>query len=295
MSKQVVLDVLGSTTIEGVQEAETNPDDFVSIVEHVLSLEGAVAERPGNTLSYQEKLEMLKALDELERRKDYAGHMRYFPDEGPYAYTKYKKHVEFLNYGATKRERVFMAGNRVGKSIAGGFEMACHLTGHYPHWWEGRRFLTATDCWASGDTGQTTRDIVQATMLGDNADWGSGMIAKEAILDIRMRPGGGGAVDLVWVRHACGQVSKLGFKSYDQKRRAFQGTSRHAIWLDEEPPLEVYGECLMRTAKTGAFPGGIVFVTFTPLMGITPFVQEFLDAAEISRSLQRDTDTGGTE
>lgn len=263
-----------------------NPDDFVAVAEHVLGLEGAVAERPGNTLSYTEKLEMLKALEELERRKDYAGHMRYFPDEGPLSYKAYEKHVEFLSYGATKRERVFMAGNRVGKSIAGGYEMACHLTGMYPHWWTGRRFLTATDCWAAGDTGQTTRDIVQATMLGDNADWGTGMIPKDCIIDIRMRPGGGGAVDLVRVQHASGQVSKLGFKSYDQKRRAFQGTKKHAIWLDEEPPIEVYGECLMRTAKTSDFPGGIVFVTFTPLMGITPFVQEFLDAAEIARRIQ---------
>lgn len=277
-----------------LREEIENPDDYVAEAERALGLEGAVAERPGNTLSYQEKLEILKALDELERRKDYAGHMRYFPDEGPFSYKAYKKHLQFLAYGATKRERIFMAGNRVGKSIAGGYEMACHLTGHYPHWWEGRRFLTATDCWAAGDTGQTTRDIVQATMLGDNADWGTGMIAKDAIIDVRMRPGGGGAVDLVRVRHASGGISKLGFKSYDQKRRAFQGTKKHAIWLDEEPPLEVYGECLMRTAKTGDFPGGIVYVTFTPLMGITPFVQEFLDATELAEQLQR-TDQFGED
>ncbi len=34
-----------------------------------------------------------------------------------------------------------MAANRVGKTEgAGGYEMTCHLTGRYPHWWEGRRF-----------------------------------------------------------------------------------------------------------------------------------------------------------
>jgi phage terminase large subunit-like protein len=285
----VILDAFGAPL------ESDNPDDIVAISEHVLSLEGAVAERPGNTLSYTEKVEMLRALDELERRKDYAGHLRFFPDEGPYSYDKYVKHIQFLAYGATKRERVFMAGNRVGKSIAGGYEMACHLTGMYPHWWTGRRFFTATDCWASGDTGQTTRDIVQAKMLGDNADWGTGMIPRDCIVDVRMRPGGGGAVDLVRVRHTSGQISKLGFKSYDQKRRAFQGTQKHAIWLDEEPPIEVYGECLMRTAKTGEFVGGIVYVTFTPLQGITPFVQEFLNATEIAREIQRDRETGSTE
>jgi phage terminase large subunit-like protein len=242
-------------------------------------MEGAVAERPGNTLSYTEKVEILKALEEAERRKNYAGHLRFFPDEGPYAYHQYKKHMEFLRLGATKRERMFMAGNRVGKSIAGGYEMACHLTGIYPHWWEGRRFLFATDCWAAGDTGQTTRDIVQATLLGENNDWGTGLIPGDCLDEIRMRPGGGGAVDLVRVKHSSGQYSKLGFKSYDQKRRAFQGTAKHCIWLDEEPPIDVYGECLMRTMTTN----GVVYVTFTPLMGITKFVQEFLDATESAR------------
>lgn len=262
-----------------------NPDTFIATVERALSLEGAVAERPGNTLSHTEKLAMLSALEEYERRQDYTGHVRFFPDEGPAAYHKYVKHLEFLKLGATKRERVFMAGNRVGKSIAGAYEITCHTTGIYPHWWEGRRFPTATDCWAAGDTGQTTRDIVQSTLLGENNDWGSGMIPRDCIDDIRMRPGGGGAVDLVYVKHTTGKLSKIGFKSYDQKRRSFQGTKKHAIWLDEEPPIEVYGECLMRTAKTGDFPGGIVFVTFTPLMGITPFVQEFLDAAEIANRI----------
>jgi phage terminase large subunit-like protein len=92
---------------------------------------------------------------------------------------------------------------------------------------------------------------------------------------MRMRPGVPEALDSLKVLHASGGVSKIGFKSYDQKRRAFQGTSRHVIWLDEEPPMDVYGECLIRTMTTR----GVVYVTFTPLMGITPFVQEFLDAA----------------
>jgi terminase large subunit-like protein len=40
-------------------------------------------------------------------------------------------------------------------------------------------------------------------------------------------------------------VSYLGFKSYDQGRRKFQGTGKHVIWLDEEPPADVYEECLL--------------------------------------------------
>ena len=37
-------------------------------------------------------------------------------------------------------ERGFIAGNRTGKTVAGGYEVSCHLTGQYPSWWPGRRF-----------------------------------------------------------------------------------------------------------------------------------------------------------
>jgi len=278
MQPDILTEVFGGAAPIVVSDEEDTLEGTAREVEMALQLEADIAERPGNTLSHAEKMSILEALEEHERRQDFRGHLAYFPDEGPYAYDKYPKHMEFMRLGAQKRERMFMAGNRVGKSIAGGYEMACHLTGIYPHWWEGRRFPMATDCWASGDTGQTTRDIVQSTLLGENNNWGTGLIPGDAIDDIRMRPGGGGAVDLVRVKHTTGQYSKLGFKSYDQKRRAFQGTQKHCIWLDEEPPLEVYGECLVRTMTTN----GVVYVTFTPLMGITMFVQEFLDAARDS-------------
>lgn len=274
-TKSTIEEIFGAPQIIIPDEDTDNPDAIVAEVTRALDMEGSVTERTGNTLSYPEKLSILEALEEYDKRKDYQGHFRYWPDDGPYAYHRYPKHMEFLKLGATHRERMFMAGNRVGKSIAGGYEMACHLTGMYPHWWEGKRFPMPTDCWAAGDTGQTTRDIVQTTLLGELGDFGTGLIAKELIEEIRMRPGGAGAVDTVRVRHTSGGISKLGFKSYDQKRRAFQGTQKHAIWLDEEPPLEVYGESLMRTMTTN----GVVYVTFTPLMGITMFVQEFLDAA----------------
>jgi hypothetical protein len=38
------------------------------------------------------------------------------------------------------RERLLMAANQVGKTLAGAAEAAFHLTGRYPDWWEGRRW-----------------------------------------------------------------------------------------------------------------------------------------------------------
>ena len=47
------------------------------------------------------------------------------------------------------------------------------------------------------------------------------------------------------------------------------------IWLDEEPEQEMYTERLMRTMTTD----GLILATFTPLQGLTPFVEHFLETA----------------
>jgi uncharacterized membrane protein YebE (DUF533 family) len=49
-----------------------------------------------------------------------------------------------------------------------------------------------------------------------------------------------------------GGLSYLTFKSYDQKRESFQGTEQDVVWLDEEPPQDIYSECLTRTMTTAA-------------------------------------------
>ena len=171
-----------------------------------------------------------------------------------------------------------MAANRVGKTIAGSYESVCHLTGLYPHWWEGRKFDHPTDGWAAGDTGQTTRDILQNELLGfPSGPVGTGMIPGNLITAVRRRAGIADSVDTVRVRHVSGGESILGFKSYDQGRRSFQGTGKHFIWLDEECPQDVYGEALIRTMTTN----GVMLVTFTPLLGMTKFIQDFLHDAHI--------------
>src|SRR5260221_13656409 len=58
----------------------------------------------------------------------------------PRRYQAYPKQVEFHVAGLTHRERLFLAGNHLGKTTAGAFEEAAHATGLYPIWWKGRRF-----------------------------------------------------------------------------------------------------------------------------------------------------------
>src|SRR5262249_1191985 len=73
-------------------------------------------------------------------------------------YTPNPTQAEFHAAGTKHRERLLMAGNQIGKTLAGGFEAAMHATGRYPDWWKGRRFDRPTVGWACGVSGEVVRD-----------------------------------------------------------------------------------------------------------------------------------------
>lgn len=229
----------------------------------------------------------LEALDAdlalLERLREEWKLAFYYPADGPLRRELYAKQMQFFRLGATHDERLFMAGNRVGKTEgAGGYEITLHLTGLYPDWWEGRRFDRPTDCWVAGSTGITTRDIIQAKLLGPVGKIGTGLIPKHCIARKRPKQGVPDAIDTLHVRHVTGGLSVVAFKSYDQGRRAFEGTEKDVVWFDEEPTLDVYGEGFMRTAATKpGRQGGLTMITFTPLKGMSETVLSFLPNGEI--------------
>lgn len=192
-------------------------------------------------------------------------------------FTPYPKQLEHYAAGAAARERLLMAANQVGKSECGAFELAYHLTGRYPDWWPGRRYDRPVNAWAGSDTSETTRDTVQTKLIGPPADeeaWGTGSIPADCIMGVTRRQGVSNALDTITVRHVSGGSSFLGFKSYDQGRQKWQGAVRDIIWLDEEPPMDIYTEALTRTNTVA---DGMVVITFTPLMGMSDVVHLFLD------------------
>jgi phage terminase large subunit-like protein len=220
----------------------------------------------------------LRAAANLEKRRNKLVklfHAEDFVDEDGVVYHsrhKYAKHCEFFRLGATHTERAFMAANRVGKTVVGSYEATLHLTGDYPEWWDGRRFSRPVDGWAGSDTSETTRDIVQLALLGPPGEFGTGAIPFKRIERISPRRGVTDAVDMIVVKHKSGGISTIGFKSYDQGREKWQGTARHFIWLDEEPPEDVYDEALVRTMTVD----GLMMVTFTPLKGLSAVALRFL-------------------
>lgn len=228
-----------------------------------------------------EAIALLKLEEEARRRRDHQGFKKYYPEEGPLAYKYYRRHMRFFSAGKDYRQRIFRAGNRTGKTLAGCFEVVLHATGMYPKWWTGRVFEHATKIWVAGDTNQTTRDILQQELMGDPGKFGTGQIPKDMIVSWKSKPSVPNAIEYVEVKNIYGGTSIIGFKSYDQGRESFQGTARDFILLDEEPPADVYAECLIRTMITDEEEeGGCIAVTFTPLRGYTPFVMSFEEDAD---------------
>ena len=203
---------------------------------------------------------------------------RLLSERGLELYEPYEKQATFHALGAEKRERLLMAGNQLGKTYSAAAECAMHLTGRYPQWWQGRRWKRAVAGWAAGVTGEVTRDTVQRLLMGRPGQHGTGMIPKRAILETSAARGIADALDTVIVQHEGGGKSTLTFKSYEKGREKFQGETLDFGWLDEEPPEDVYMETLTRTNASG----GMIFMTFTPLQGMSTIVRRFYPRPDTS-------------
>jgi phage terminase large subunit-like protein len=199
-----------------------------------------------------------------------------FRDTGKlYTFTPYPKQREFFNL--LKPERMLRAGNQEGKTYAAAYEVAVHMTGIYPPWWEGYRFHKPIRVWIAGVTAPLVRDAPQSLLLGDAAKGdealGTGFVPKE-LIDGKPTASRSAtnAVDTFKVKHVSGGISTATFKSYEQGREKFQSEPVDLLWLDEEPDEDIYSECLTRTTATN----GIILLTYTPLKGMTPLTRRFM-------------------
>lgn len=197
-------------------------------------------------------------------------------------YRPYEKQAEY--HATTTRECLFMAGNQLGKTLAGTAEDAIHLTGLYPDWWVGHRFTRPINMLAGSESYELTRDGLQRLLMGPPAseeDWGTGMIPKDRILRVTKRPNVPNAIESVTVKHESGGSSVVQFKAYEQGRGKWQANTVHYVHFDEEPPQDVYFEGITRTNATG----GLIRVTFTPLKGMSDVVARYLMEESADRSV----------
>jgi len=170
------------------------------------------------------------------------------------------KQVEF--HKSTKKNRWVFGGNRSGKTECGAVEVVYLARGCHPY----RKIERATSGWVVSLSTQVQRDVAQNKILNYlNEDW----IEDVVMLSGRKDNYANGVIDYILIKNIFGTTSKIGFKSCDQGREKFQGTSLDYVWFDEEPPKDIYMECKMRVLDRN----GEIFATMTPLKGMT-FVYE---------------------
>ncbi len=168
----------------------------------------------------------------------------------------HKKQVAF--HKCKKRNRWVFGGNRSGKTECGAVETIYMARGIHPY----RKNKKSVFGWVVSLSQQVQRDVAQDKILKYlNPDW---------IVDITMLSGkkdspSSGVIDQIKIKNALGGISIIGFKSCDQGREKFQGSSLDFVWFDEEPPKDVYDECRMRVLDKK----GDIFGTMTPLKGLT--------------------------
>ena len=229
--------------------------------------------------------ELLQLLQEQKQRQRF-NKINYYD---PYPYQ-----LDFHKTGKDNSQRLLMAANRIGKSYCGAAEMSYHLTGLYPDWWEGKRYDQPITAWAGGVSNETTRDIVQAELLGSPDDpeaFGSGSIPQKYIIKTERKPGVPNAKSVALIRHITGGNSSLHFKAYEMGVDKWQGRSVDCVWLDEEPSRELYSQAVTRTLDRK----GMVYMTFTPEQGMTETVASFMNRIQPGQSLSNATWDDATE
>jgi phage terminase large subunit-like protein len=157
-----------------------------------------------------------------------------------------------------KKNRWVFGGNRSGKTECGAVESVYMARGIHPF----RENRDNVFGWVVSLSQQVQRDVAQAKILH--------YLNKSWIEDITMLSGKKespeyGVIDQIRVRNVFGGISTIGFKSCDQGREKFQGSSLDFVWFDEEPPRDIYEECRMRVLDKK----GDIFGTMTPLKGLT--------------------------
>ena len=147
--------------------------------------------------------------------------------------------------------KLFIGGNRSGKTVGGGVETVKRLTGRHER----------TDL---------PRPPVRGRAIG--VDFIQG-VEKIIIPEIKkwLPPSyyKNGSWEDSYDKQArtlhLTNNSTLEFMSYEQELDKHAGTSRHFVWFDEEPPLPIFNENMLRLADVD----GDFWITMTPLIDMS--------------------------
>lgn len=198
---------------------------------------------PAPKQKYKSNAELLKAIS--------SGFKSAAARPNVYGYRPHERQVEF--HSSPHKGRLFLGGNRSGKTVAGAVEAIWWATRTHPYldlsrWAEPLRGRVVSVDFLNG---------VEKIVRPEVARWCPTSALK------------GGSWETAYSKElrtlSFENGSFIEFMSYDQDLDKFAGTSRHFVWFDEEPPQAVFEENMMRLIDTG----GQWWITMTPVEGMT--------------------------
>ncbi len=175
---------------------------------------------------------------------------------------KYCPHEkQFLFHKSIKKRKLYIGGNRSGKTTGGVCEGIWRATGTHPY----RPDLNLIGPTNGRVVGVDFNQGIDKILIPQYKQWCYPSALK------------GGSWENAYdkgprtLHFANG--STIEFMSYDQDLDKFAGTSRHWIHFDEEPPHHIWKECLARLIDTD----GDYWITMTPVEGMTWIYDELYE------------------
>jgi len=151
-------------------------------------------------------------------------------------------------------ERWVFGGNRSGKTESGAAEFIMIIRGSQRY--RSRKIVRKGTAWAVSESSEIQREVIQPKIL----KWlPKGDIQKTQFIQR-------GIIDFILLKSGW----RIVFKNYEQGVDKFGGKDVDIVWFDEEPPQDIYKECLMRTIDRG----GLIVGTMTPVNGMTWIYQD---------------------
>ena len=167
-------------------------------------------------------------------------------------YTPHSKQEIFHQSDA--KGKLFLGGNRSGKTVGGGTECVMRLRKKHPYRPELNNIIEPI-------RGRiVTVDLVQGLdkiVLPEIARW----MPKSDLKNGSWEDSYDKATRTLTIENG----SWVEFMTYEQDIEKFAGTSRHWTWFDEEPPKYIWDECRARLIDTN----GDWWITMTPVEGLT--------------------------
>lgn len=198
--------------------------------------------RPSSTTKIKSETDAFRSIGERLRKAAHQPNIH-----------RYKPHPkQELFHKSTARGRLFIGGNRSGKTVGGAVESVMYARKQHPY----KRIP-----WETEIRGRVvTTDLVEGLykiVLPEIRKW----IPPSDLINGSWEDSWDKTLRTLTLQNG----SFIEFLTYEQELVKFAGTSRHFTWFDEEPSQDIFMECRARLIDTR----GDWWITMTPVEGLT--------------------------